>query len=56
MALAGWSKGTLQQGNLDQGRSAQDDSAEGSSVQAQIITSSSDATMSLVHFDLRTHR
>ena len=56
MALAGWSRGSLQQGGLEQGRSAQDDAAEGSLAQAHIITSSSDATMSLVHFDLRTHR
>lgn len=56
MALAGWSRGSLQQGGLEQGRSAQDDSAEGSLAQAHVITSSSDATMSLVHFDLRTHR
>ncbi|KAA6428663.1 MAG: hypothetical protein FRX49_01538 [Trebouxia sp. A1-2] len=56
MALAGWSRGALPQGDLEQGRSAQDDSAECSSAQAHIITSSSDATMSLVHFDWRTHR
>ncbi|DBA76394.1 TPA: hypothetical protein ACH3X1_010099 [Trebouxia sp. C0004] len=33
MALAGWSKGTLQQGDLEQGRSAQDDSAEWQTIQ-----------------------
>lgn len=40
MALTGWDKGSLQQGSM----------------QAHVITASSDATMSLLQFDLHTRR
>ena len=45
MSLSGWRKGNSQQGSSPQGRQ-----------QANIITASSDATMSLVQFDLHTCR
>ena len=45
MALAGWSQGTAQEGAPQEGP-----------LQAHIVTASSDATMSLLHFDVHTCR
>ena len=46
MALAGWSDGTGEAGAAEQGPHQQ----------ARIVTASSDATMSLLHFDVHARR